>query len=175
LAGATAAAAATAAYGVITSTFWKLAAALSAWRLALINVVAILALSSWLLYYNKLWDRPRGHQPREKAVLYNASTVLTLLIGVSCMYVILFVLALLAALVSIDSGYLGSQLGQPATIGRYLTIAWLTSSVGIVAGALGSSFESEDAVRKATYSRREQERQEKRQQEEKRESDHDQS
>jgi hypothetical protein len=160
LAGATAAAAATASYGVITSTFWKLATALSAWRLALINVMAILAMAGWLLVYNKLWDRPRAHQPREKAVLYNASTVLTLLIGVSCMYVILFVLALLAALVSIDSGYLASQLGQPATIGRYLTIAWLASSVGIVAGALGSSFESEDAVRRATYSRREQERQE---------------
>jgi hypothetical protein len=138
----------------------------------LINTVAIIAMAAWLLYYNKLWDRPRGHQPREKAVLYNASTVLTLLIGVSCMYVILFVLALLAAAVSIASGYLQSQLGQPATVGRYLTIAWLCSSVCIVAGALGSSFESEDAVRKATYSRREQERQEKQEHQEKRESDH---
>jgi hypothetical protein len=35
---------------------------------------------------------------------------------------------------------------------------WLTSSVGIVAGALGSSLESEEAVRRATYSARERDR-----------------
>jgi hypothetical protein len=35
----------------------------------------------------------------------------------------------------------------------------MASSMGLVAGALGSSFDSEDAVRRAAFSRRECERQ----------------
>jgi len=41
---------------------------------------------------------------------------------------------------------------------RHLNLVWLCSSVGIVAGALGSSLEDEETVRNATYSRRERER-----------------
>jgi hypothetical protein len=71
----------------------------------------------------------------------------------------LYVLALAAALAVIDAGYLHARLGQPVGIATYATIVWLASSMGIVAGALGSSLDSEEAVRQATYSRRERERQ----------------
>lgn len=162
LAGATAAAAATAAYGVFTTTFWKMANALPLWRLALISVVAIAAMTTWLLLYNHLWEKPARHSERERAFLYNLSTLITLTIGVACMYVILYALALVASFAVIDSGYLSSQLGHPSDLTSYAKIVWLASSVGIVAGALGSSFESEEAVRQATYSKRERERQRKR-------------
>jgi hypothetical protein len=79
------------------------------------------------------------------------------------MYAILFVLALIAAVVLIDSGYFAQTLGHPVGLGSYLNLVWLCSSVGIVAGALGSSLEDEETVRKATYSRRERERQERNQ------------
>ncbi|MEV4051881.1 hypothetical protein AB0J55_11925 [Amycolatopsis sp. NPDC049688] len=36
---------------------------------------------------------------------------------------------------------------------------WLATSVGIVAGAVGSSVEDEERVRRATYGRRKRERQ----------------
>jgi hypothetical protein len=97
LAGATAAAAGTAAYGIITSSFWKLADALSPLRLTAVTVVTVLVTTVWLMVYNHLWDRP--------------STATTLAIGVACMYAILFVLALLAAAVLIDSGYFAQTLG----------------------------------------------------------------
>jgi hypothetical protein len=161
LAGATAAAAATAAYGVITTTFWNIADALPPWRLGLINAVAIAALVTWLLLYNRLWEKPTQRSEREKAVLYNVSTLVTLTIGVACMYVILYVVALVAAFAVIDGSYLSSRLGHPSNLASYATIVWLACSVGIVAGALGSGFESEEAVRKATYSKRERERQRK--------------
>ncbi|GLZ40577.1 hypothetical protein [Actinokineospora sp. NBRC 105648] len=160
LAGATAAAAGTAAYGVITSSFWKLADALSPLRLAGITVVTVVIMVVWLMVYNHLWDRPSEAVERRKAVLYNASTAATLAIGVLCMYTILYVLAALAAVVLIDSGYFAQTLGHPVGMGSYLNLVWLCSSVGIVAGALGSSLEDEETVRKATYSRRERERQE---------------
>jgi heme/copper-type cytochrome/quinol oxidase subunit 4 len=158
LSTATAAAAATAAYGLVTTSFWNMANALSPWRLALINVVAILSMTVWLIYYNHLWSRPQDREEREKAFLDNVSTLVTLIIGVSCMYLILYALTLLAAAAVIDSGYLQSQIRRPVDVGKYATITWLITSVGIVAGALGSSLESDEAVRKATYSGREQER-----------------
>lgn len=161
LAGATAAAAATAAYGVFTTSFWRMADALPPWRLALINAVAIAAMAAWLLLYNGLWERSSGRRERAKAFLYNASTMATLTIGVACMYVILYVVALVTSFAVIDGGYLSTQLGHPSHLSSYLTIVWLACSVGIVAGALGSSFESEEAVRLATYGRRERERQRK--------------
>jgi magnesium-transporting ATPase (P-type) len=159
LAGATAAATATAAYAIITTSFWTFADALSPWRLGFINLLAISAMVVWLLLYNKLWDKPKKKSDREKVILYNTSTLVTLFIGVACMYVILFVVALIAALIAIDGNLLSSRLGHSSDITDYATIVWLASSVGIVAGALGSSFESEEAVRKATYSKRELERQ----------------
>ncbi|WP_290055615.1 hypothetical protein [Amycolatopsis solani] len=160
LAGATAAAAATAAYGIITTSFWKLAEALSTLRLAGIMVLAIVVMAGWLIVHNHLWDKPSGHLDRRKAVLYNASTALTLSIGVACMYAILFAMALLASVVLVEGTYLGEVLGHPAGPSSYLKLVWLASSVGIVAGAMGSNLEDEERVRRATYSRRERERQE---------------
>jgi hypothetical protein len=54
--------------------------------------------------------------------MYNVSTAITLAIGVACMYVILFVLALLVAVVLIDSSYLAQTLGHPAGVGSYLNL-----------------------------------------------------
>jgi hypothetical protein len=59
----------------------------------------------------------------------------------------------------IDGGYLQSQLGRAASLVDYARIVWLACSMGIVAGALGSSFDSEEAVRRAAFSRRERQRQ----------------
>ncbi|GAB3146757.1 hypothetical protein GCM10027258_38920 [Amycolatopsis stemonae] len=160
LAGATAAAAATAAYGIITTSFWKLAEALPTLRLAGITVLAIVVMAGWLMVHNHLWDSPSGHLDRRKAVLYNASTALTLSIGVACMYAVLFGLALVASIVLVEGTYFGQTLGHPAGPASYLKLVWLATSVGIVAGAVGSSVEDEDRVRRATYSRRERERQE---------------
>lgn len=155
LSSATAAAAATGAYAVVTTSFWSMATSLSPLRLLLISLVAILAMTTWLITYNQLWDRPDDQDARAKAVLYNAATVITVILGVTCMYLLLYLAGLLAALALIDPGYFSSQLHRPASLDAYLKLVWLASSVGIVAGALGSSLESEDAVRDATYGRRE--------------------
>ena len=108
-------------------------------------------------------DLHRDAAERRKALLYNTSTAATLAIGVACMYAILFVLSLLAAAVLINSDYFAQTLGHPVGAGSYLNLVWLCTSVGIVAGALGSSLENEETVRNATYGRRERERQERNQ------------
>jgi hypothetical protein len=40
---------------------------------------------------------------------------------------------------------------HPVGIREYLELAWLTSSVSLVGGALGSLIESDEAVRDAAY------------------------
>lgn len=159
LSRALAAAAATAAFGIFYSSIWSMAAALSPVRLASVSVVAISAMVVWLLVQNSLWEHPQGRRARERAVLYNSSTVLTLFVGVACMYALLFALTLLAAATVIDAGYLQRILGHPVGMGDYISLTWLSTSMGTVAGALGASVESEEAVRRATYGRRELERQ----------------
>jgi hypothetical protein len=158
LASATAAAAGTAAYGLVTSNFWSMADSLAAARLALISLAAVTAMTVWLVAYNHLWDRPSTVGKPEEAVLYNLSTLLTVLIGVVIMYSLLYGMTLLVAGALIDSAYFARQLHHPVAVGDYARLVWLTSSVGIVAGALGSSLESEEAVRRATYSARERDR-----------------
>ena len=159
LASATAAAAATSAFGIFYSSIWSMAEALPLWRLALINALAIVVMVGWLIFYNNLWDRRDGRHRGHQILLYNASTVLTLTISVACMYATLFALALLSALTIIDAGYLHSKVGHPVGFGDYAILVWLACSMGIVAGALGSSLDGEEAVLQATYSRREQARQ----------------
>lgn len=82
----------------------------------------------------------------------------TISIGVLCMYALLFVVTLASALVVIPPDYLSSALGRPSGFGEFAVVTWLSASMGTIAGALGSGLASEDAVRHAAYSRREQER-----------------
>ena len=158
LSPAIAGAAAGAAFGVFYSNIWHLADALSGSRLALINVLAVLAMVVWLIVDNNLWERPTDRQLREEAVLYNAATAFTIGIGVLCMYILLFAVTLFAALIVISPGLLESTLQHPSGFGEYMRVAWLSASMGTIAGALGSGFAGEDAVRQAAYSKREQER-----------------
>lgn len=83
-----------AAFGVFYSNIWQLADALSGSRLALITVLVVLAMVVWLIVDNNLWERPADRQLREEAVLYNTATVLTIGLGVLCMYVLLFAVTL---------------------------------------------------------------------------------
>ena len=158
LSPAIAGAAAGAAFGIFYSNIWQLADAFSTWRLLLVNVLAVLAMIAWLIIDNGLWERPSDDRLREEAVLYNAATALTISIGVVCMYVLLYVVTLASALVVIPPTYLESTLAHPSGFGEYAIIAWLSVSMGTIAGALGSGLASEDAVRQAAYSKREQER-----------------
>ncbi|MDV3126949.1 hypothetical protein M1247_18650 [Mycobacterium sp. 21AC1] len=158
LSSAIAAAVATAAFGVFYSSIWSMADSMSGTRLAFISVVAIMAMMAWLMLYNGLWERPRDLDQRKNAALYNSATVLTLAVGVASMYVLLFAVVMLGALVIVPPDYLRASLSHPVDWRDYTELALLASSLGTFAGALGSSFETDYAIRDATYGKREQER-----------------
>ncbi|MBG6217765.1 membrane protein DedA with SNARE-associated domain [Arthrobacter sp. CAN_A6] len=158
LSGAMAAATATGAFGVFYTSIWSMADYLSAPRLTSISLLSITIMTIWLIAHNDLWERPRGGRRTERKVSYNLATVITILIAVAAMYLGLFAVIFGGALVVINSEYLAAQLGHPAGIDEYFNLAWLSASLGTIAGALGSSLDDEESVRKATFSSREYDR-----------------
>lgn len=160
LSPAIAAAAAGAAFGIFYSNIWSLAASLGITRLVVVTLMAMVAMVSWLILDHQLWERRTDRSLREEAILSNTSTVLTVATGVLCMFALLFAMALVAAVVVIPPAFLGSTLGREAGVDDYVIVAWLSCAMGTLAGALGSGFADDGAVRQAAYSRRERERRE---------------
>ncbi|MDD7968113.1 GtrA domain-containing protein [Actinomycetospora lemnae] len=148
----------TSAYLTITSTIWLLSTRLGIGKLTLTSVLSIALMVAWIIGAHHLWEHARHEGEREETALYNASTVLTLSIGVLVMSAAVYVLTLLGSLFFLEPSVLGSSLGRPPTLGDHLLLAWLATGLATVAGALGSGLDSEDAVRRAAYGYRERQR-----------------
>ncbi|OLT24169.1 hypothetical protein BJF82_07590 [Kytococcus sp. CUA-901] len=158
LSSAFAAAMATGAFGVFYSSIWQMSDALSVFRLALTAVVAVIMMVLWLVLRHRLWDSPRGGRPPGLVLLYNLSTGVTLTLAVVALYALLVLVILAASLIVIAPGFMGDVLGYPADFANYLKIAWFAAAMGVVAGALGTSFDDETAVRSLTHGQRERQR-----------------
>ncbi|MEQ3541102.1 hypothetical protein WHI96_20015 [Pseudonocardia tropica] len=158
LSPAIAAAAAGAAFGIFYSNIWELATALGTARQVTVMMIALVGMTAWLILDNRLWESRRHRSLREEMLLSNLSTVITVACGVLVMFALLFVLTLVAAVLVIPPDYLSSTLMRESGPDDWIMIAWLSTSMGTVAGALGSGFADDGAVRQAAYSRREQER-----------------
>lgn len=160
LSGAFGAASAASAFGVFYASIWQMAVAMSIPRLVLVSVAATVAMSLWLILPNGLWERRVFRSARSDRTLYNAATVGTVVSGVLCMYALLLVAVLVTAVVVVPGSYLADQLHGPVDAATYIRLAWLAASLGIVAGAVGSSAADKAEILRATYGRREVERRE---------------
>jgi hypothetical protein len=160
LSKALAAALATGAIATVNSTLWSLAESLSALRLVIAMVGSVALMIGWLIVDANLWHRSteNSREAKQKARLYNASTVITLGVGVLGCYGGLFVINLVWALFIINDRVFASMTQTPLHATEYVTLSWLVASVATVGGALGSGLESDEAIRAAAYSKREQER-----------------
>jgi hypothetical protein len=154
------AALATGAVATINSTVWLLAGSLSWWRLTIATVASIALVVAWLTIDGELWDRPDNNSPeaRERSRLYNTSTLLTLAAGVIICYLALYVVNLLWALFILDPAVMGGDLPASVGYGDLFVLAWFVASAATVGGGLGSGLESDEAIRAAAYSKREEER-----------------
>lgn len=158
LSRALAAATATGAFGIFYPTIWNMADSMTVLRLAIISFVVVTVFSGWLIVHNRLWSRRSPIAGRKEATLDNASTLITVALSVLIAYAMLYLVLLLGAFTVITPDYLESQLMHEVSVRDYLQLAWLASSLGLTAGALGSNFDSEAAIREATYSRRQRQR-----------------
>lgn len=158
LSSAMAAALATGAFGVFYTSIWSMADYLPPLRLAIISLLSVLVMGSWLMLHNRLWERPTGSHHKEKHVMYNLATATTILSAIFLMYVALFTVILAGSLIIIDAEFLSLELGHEVGISEYVNLSWLAASLGTIAGAVGSSLDDEESVRRATFSQREYER-----------------
>jgi hypothetical protein len=154
------AALATGAVATINSTVWLLAGSLSWWRLVVATIASVALVAAWLMIDGELWDRPDDDSPqaRERSRLYNASTLVTLMAGVFICYVALYVVNLAWALFVLDPDLMGSYLDASLGYGDMFVLAWFVASAATVGGGLGSGLESDEAIRAAAYSKREEDR-----------------
>jgi hypothetical protein len=154
------AALATGAIATINSTVWLLADSMSWWRLLVATIASVVLVVAWLVIDGELWDRPddESAEARERSRLYNTSTLVTLTTGVLICYLALYVVNLAWALFVLDPAVMGGYLKQPMGYGDLFVLAWFVASAATVGGGLGSGLESDEAIRAATYSKREEER-----------------
>ncbi|MGW0032796.1 hypothetical protein ACWDXD_23600 [Streptomyces sp. NPDC003314] len=160
LSKALAAALATGAIATVNSTVWNLAASLSTPRLVIAMVGSVVLMICWLIVDAGLWHRSVEDSPeaKKRTALYNASTVVTVGIGVLVCYAGLMVVNLAWALFILNDQVFASMTRTPLHAAEYWTLSWFVASVATAGGALGSGLESDEAIRAAAYSKREQER-----------------
>lgn len=154
------AALATGAIATINSTVWLLAGSLSPWRLIVAMIASVVLVVGWLVIDGELWDHPDDDSPeaRERSRLYNISTLVTLTSGVLICYMALYVVNLAWALFVLDPAVMGGYLQTSLGYGDLFVLAWFVASAATVGGGLGSGLESDEAIRAAAYSKREEER-----------------
>ncbi|MGW5336116.1 hypothetical protein [Streptomyces bauhiniae] len=160
LSKALAAALATGAVATVNSTVWSLAESMSVARLVIATVGSVALMTGWLIVDANLWHRATDPSPeeRKRAGLYNASTILTVGIGVLVCYVGLLVINFLWALFILNDRVFAAMTRTPLEAADYWRLSWFVASVATVGGALGSGLESDEAIRAAAFSKREQER-----------------
>jgi hypothetical protein len=154
------AALATGAVATVNSTVWVLADSLSWWRLVVATIASVTLVVGWIVIDGELWDRPDDDSAaaRDRSRLYNTSTLVSLTTGVLICYLALYVVNLAWALFILDPDVVGSNLHASVGYGDLFVLAWFVASAATVGGGLGTGLESDDAIRAAAYSKREEER-----------------
>jgi hypothetical protein len=149
---------ATGAVSLAYPTIWQLSATMGPWRLSAATILASAALIAWLIVEHKLWERPQSAGERDRAVLYNAATVVTLTIGVIIFHAGLFILLLLTTWWTLPPQLVAKNIGHSVGPSSLLMMAWLVAAVATLGGALGSGMEDDEAVKEAAYGVRQRQR-----------------
>jgi hypothetical protein len=142
------------AFALIQVEIWRIAASLGPPRLAIAALASIVAASVTLISAHHLWERVTGPRVREQVTLFNLATTATVVLGVTALYLFVFVASLLGALLLIEPSLLSEVVGHPTNGWDYVRIALLASTLGTVGGALGATVETDEAVREAAYAHR---------------------
>ena len=147
-------------FWLINPIVWQLGINHSAVRLFVISLWVVAAMVTWLIFYHHLWvfGSDDDTADRQQVVLFNASTVITLALGVIIAFIGLMVLNFFASHLVLSQNVLLKNLGFSPGPLEYIKLCWMATAGASVVGALGTGFETEEDVREAAYSQREAER-----------------
>jgi hypothetical protein len=148
----------TAALVLLDNVGWQLGVSLGPGRLGGIAVLSSLALTAWLIVDHELWERPSDAQAKQLARLYNTTTAVTLMIGIGCLYLGLFIVLTIVSVIVLEPQVLQTTLVHTPTWADRLGIVWFATSAAMIGGALGSGLEHDDVVRQAAYGERQRRR-----------------
>lgn len=148
------AALATGVFALITPDIWRLGDALGWIRLSAIGVGSVAAITAALIVGAGLWERASNPVGRKQVTLFNLATAATVVLGVLCLYAALLLLALLTSPVLVPSHLFETGVGHTVRVGDYMKLVWLTTALATLGGALGAGLESDEAVRAAAYTYR---------------------
>ncbi len=148
------AALATGVFALVTPDIWQLSNALGWIRLSVIGVGSVAAITVALIAGAGLWEHASYPVGRKQVTLFNLATTATVVLGVLSLYAALLLLAVLTSPVLVPSQLLEESIGHAVRAGDYMKLAWLTSSLATVGGALGAGLENDEAVRAAAYTYR---------------------
>lgn len=159
---------ATGTYIAIFSTPWELSLDYQPWRLIALMLFSITGMVFWLIYAHNLWQGSSTKTAAHYRLLYNLTTFMTLLFVTVANYGILFILLTISVTMFVPPEIFNdwTQANENFTVMNYINLIWFTTSLGMLAGALGSTAESEDKIRNVTYSYRQSYRYNKLQEEE---------
>lgn len=135
---------------------WELSVIYSPFRLILLMIIAILGMAGWLLYAHQLLERKSAKSQRVYRYIYNSTTLVTLSVITLMNYFILYILLIISITLFVPVDLFNSWTSAKAqfTFTNYLRLIWFVASLGLLAGAMGSTVEDEEKIRRITYSYR---------------------
>jgi hypothetical protein len=148
------AALATGVFALVTTDIWQLGDALTWTRLSAIAVGSVAAITAALIVGAGLWERGSNPVGGKQVTLFNLATTGTVVLGVLLLYAALLLLALLSAPVLVPAQLFEETVGHAVRVGDYMELALLASALATLGGALGAGLESDEAVRAAAYTYR---------------------
>lgn len=160
LSGCLATGVATGGFGIFYGSVWEMSYMIANWRLVLITVLSIVALTFWLIFHNGLWNAVRHKADDVSAAAWRAkmdnwATLATVLMAAAGVYIIIFLVMFITSVTVVPTGFFSTRVHADINVMDYITLAWFSASLGTLGGALGSSFDTDDSIREATYNRRE--------------------
>lgn len=143
-------------YVTLFPTPWKLSTIYSTPRFILLMVVAMVGMVGWMIFAHNMWEKPTKKGDVRLRKLYNVTTVSTFGLVFIVHYIVLFCifLATLYLFVPADLFEATTDVEGSLSFKHYAQLAWLSTSLGMLAGAIGATGENEDTIRNITYSYR---------------------
>ena len=106
---------------------------------------------AWIIGAHHLWRRRDELSEGWDPFLWNASTVLTLLVGVVTMAVAVFAFNIVVTVFFLEPPVYSSDAATWPGFVDHVRLAWLATGFATVAGAVGSGLDSDAAVEAAAY------------------------